>query len=77
MSSNGCAGHWHAAKPRYRLTENPGSFKYENNFQLKKLISDRSIFVSDVLRQKGTPFDEHDNVELKKPSSCQHDFLKG
>ena len=27
--------------------------------QLKKLISDGSIFVSDVLRQKGTPFDEN------------------
>jgi len=66
MSSNGCAGLWRAAKPHNRSTENPGSFKYENNFQLKKLISDRSIFVSDVLRQKGTPFDEHDNVELKK-----------
>jgi hypothetical protein len=52
------------------------TFKYENNFQLKKLISDWSIFVSDVLRQEGTPYDEHDNVELKKPSSCQIDFFK-
>ena len=73
MSSNGCAGLWRAAKPRYRSTENPGSFKYENNFQLKRFISDRSIFVSDVLRQEGTPYVEHDNDELKKPSSCPID----